>query len=167
MQDTGRVTPVTEKDKPMYGSNREIPYKITSNEMGTYIMKFVNLTPHPVVLANGTLNVTFSKDRSTPTARVEQIIEERMIECEVAPGMFVNMPMNIVTRSEVYNLPEPEAGVVYIVSSMVATHVRRPDVISPITDSSCVRDTGGRVISVKGFQTFTASPIIPKELVRN
>ena len=135
--------------------------------MGTNNMKFINLTPHPVVLSNGTLNVTFTKDRGTPTARVEQIVEERMIECEVAPGMMVSMPMNIVSRSVVYNLPEPAPGVVYIVSSMVATHVRRPDVIAPITDSSCVRDTAGRVVSVKGFQTFTATPVVTRELATN
>lgn len=81
--------------------------------------------------------------------------------------MLVSMPMNVVTRSEVYNLPEPEAGTVYIVSSMVATHVRRPDVIAPITDATCVRDASGRVISVKGFQTFTASAVVTRELVKN
>lgn len=119
-------------------------------------MKFINLTPHPVVLSNGALKITFAKDYNIPTARVEQLIVEKTIECEVVPGMIINMPMNAVTRSTVYGLPEPEEGVMYICSSMVATHVKRPDVISPITDTTCERDASGRVISVKGFQTFSA-----------
>ncbi len=117
-------------------------------------MKFLNLTPHPVVLANGALRITFEKEQGTPVARVEQVIEERTIEHEVAPGMKIALPINMVARTEVHNLPEPQDGVMLIVSSMVATHVRRPDVIAPITDATCERDGNGRVVSVKGFQTF-------------
>lgn len=125
-------------------------------------MKFLNLTPHTVTLANGTLTIKFEKDITTPVARVEQIIEEKMISYEVIPGMVIDMPVNVVTRTNVYGLPEPQEGVIYICSSMVATHVRRPDVIAPITDSTCVRDENGRVISVKGFQTFNHDYKFPK-----
>lgn len=118
-------------------------------------MKFVNLTPHPVVLSNGALKVTFAKDADTPIARLEQVIEEQSIACEVAPGMTLDMPVNVVARTIVRNLPEPMEGIIYITSSMVATHVRRPDVIAPITDATCERDANHRVVSVKGFQTFT------------
>jgi hypothetical protein len=124
-------------------------------------VKFVNLTPHPVVLSNGALRVTFEKDYSTPVARVEQVIEQATIECEIVPGMKIDMPVNAVTRSEVYNLPDPEPGVMLIVSSMVATQVKRADVIAPITDSTCERDVNGRVLSVKGFQTFNEKYTTP------
>lgn len=118
-------------------------------------MIFKNLTPHPVVLSNGALKVTFAKDYTTPVARVDNVVEEKSIACEVAPGMMLDMPVSVVSSTVVTGLPEPQEGVMYIVSSMVATHVRRPDVVAPITDASCERDASGRVVSVRGFQTFT------------
>lgn len=122
-------------------------------------MKFVNLTPHPVVLSNGALRITFEKQAGTPVARVKEVIEERNIEHEVAPGMKITLPINNVKRVEVHNLPEPTPGVMYIVSSMVAQHVKREDVIAPITDATCERDALGRVVSVKGFQSFVYAEV--------
>lgn len=117
-------------------------------------MIFKNLTPHPVVLSNGALRVTFEKDPSVPVARVEQVIEQQTIECEIVPGMKIDMPVSAITRSEIFNLPDPKPGVMLIVSSMVALQVKRPDVVAPLTDATCERDSTGKVVSVKGFQTF-------------
>lgn len=122
-------------------------------------MKFINLTPHPVVLSNGALKVTFAKGYGVPIARVEHFTEERALTCEVAPGMKVDMPVVVVTRSEVQGLPEPVKDTIYIVSGMVATFVKRADVVSPITDSTCERDSQGRVISVKGFQAYIPTSV--------
>lgn len=117
-------------------------------------MKYINLTPHPVVLSHGGITITFDRKMEDPVARLEQFTETTTIAHEIAPGMQLELPMTIITRSEVYNLPEPQEGVLYIVSTMVANSVKRPDVIAPITDSTCERDEKGRVVSVKGFQTF-------------
>ena len=122
-------------------------------------MKFINLTPHPVVLSNGALRITFEKQAGTPVVRVKEVIEERTVEHEIAPGVKITLPINNVKRVEVQNLPEPQEGVMYIVSSMVAQHVKRPDVIAPITDSTCERDELGRVVSVKGFQSFVPAEV--------
>ena len=127
-------------------------------------MKFINLTPHPVVLSNGTLKMTFARDIHTPTARVELTTETKNIECEIAPGMTLSLPVTTVTKSKIMNLPAPKEGVMYIVSSMVATYANRPDVIAPNTDATCTRDSQGRVISVQEFQTYAIQeeePAVP------
>ena len=101
-------------------------------------MKFINLTPHDIVLNNG---VVFAKDKDTPIARVSSShteFDEKGI-CKVIFG-------------EVEGLPAPTEGVIYIVSAMVASRVpNRNDVVSPATGHpNCIRENG-RIISVPGF----------------
>lgn len=126
-------------------------------------MEFKNLTPHKVVLDNGNLRITFEREITDPVARVDLSVEETRMEHELAPGVRVDLPINVVSRTSITGLPEPQKGVIYIVSSMVATQAKRADVIAPLTDSSAVRD-GGRIVSVKGFQTFTESEEFIREL---
>jgi hypothetical protein len=128
------------------------------------IMEFKNLTPHKVVLDTGGVCITFEREALDPVARVDLSVEESRMEHELAPGVRVILPVNVVSRTSITGLPEPKSGVIYIVSSMVATHAKRADVIAPLTDATAVRDGAGRIVSVKGFQTFTESAEFIREL---
>lgn len=127
-------------------------------------MKFVNLTPHYVVVKNGALQVRFEKEAGSPIARLDITTEEKNINYEVAPGIKISVPVSVASGYEVKHLPDPQPGVVYIVSTMVANFVKRPDVIAPLTDATCERDGSGRITSVKGFQTFANSTTVFKSL---
>lgn len=116
-------------------------------------MKFINLTPHEVVIANPFMNLAFKPSGSV--ARVEMTYEKKLIEVEVAEGMNLSIPCQTTPRAKVLNLPEPKEGILYIVSSYVAQIVKREDLVSPLTDNSAERDENGNILSVKSFQTYT------------
>jgi hypothetical protein len=86
--------------------------------------KFVNLTPHMI-------NV-HQPDGVTRT------------QAEPLDGI----PTYIVETGEITGLPEPEAGVVYIVSGYVSGKVQRKDVVAP---GELVRDEDGRPIGCLGL----------------
>jgi hypothetical protein len=56
----------------------------------------------------------------------------------------------------VQNLPDPQPGVIYIVSALVAQAAKRADVVSPATGHPLARrDQNGQIISVPGFVRAT------------
>ena len=99
---------------------------------------FINLTPHDIVLNNGTI---IKKEADTPIARVSSCYTE-----------FDGNGICKVQFGEVENLPEPQEGVFYIVSAMVMARVpHRTDVVAPATGHpDCIRENG-RIVSVPGF----------------
>jgi len=104
-------------------------------------MKFINLTPHDVVviLADGA-SKTFNRDgtvaRVNQTASVVQIVD--------------GVSISTVRFGDVVGLPEPVTGTMFIVSALVKSALagRRTDVVSP---GDLVRDANGNVIGCKGF----------------
>lgn len=104
-------------------------------------VKLVNLTPHPIVLSRpdeGFHLVVPSEDKDNP-ARVEETT------VEVSPGYYT------VKYGEVYGLPDPEEGTIYIVSAMVRSAVpHRTDVYSPAS-SLATRNELGHIVSVPGL----------------
>ena len=117
-------------------------------------MKIINLTPHDVVVANPYLHVTFKASGSI--ARIEMQYEKSLIEYAVTNEVKLSFTCHNAPKAKVINVPELKEGVYYIVSSYVAQTVRRPDLLSPLTDNSAERDSNGVVVSVKGFQTYSA-----------
>lgn len=117
-------------------------------------VRFVNLTPHEVNLTDGNgLMVTFKP--SGQVARVERRFEKTTMEVKITDDISIRVPLRRVHDGEVVNLPGPEEGTVYIVSFLVAEIVRRPDVVSPITDETAFRAEDGKtIIGVRGFQTY-------------
>ena len=101
-------------------------------------MNFVNLTPHAIILNNGTV---IEKNPQLPVARVASNHTE-----------FDENGICRVIYGEVENLPAPEEGVIYIVSAMVLSRAPdRHDVVAPATGHpACVRENG-RIVSVPGF----------------
>jgi len=116
--------------------------------------KFINLCPHPIHLVgeNGAV-VTFAE--SGTVARVDIRKTKKQVTVEVAEGVYLNMEVTEVEHAEVVGLPEPQEGVIYLVSSYVAQYTKRPDCICPNTDSTAIKDENGKIIGVRGFLTFT------------
>ena len=100
-------------------------------------MNFVNLTPHPVVLNDGT---TFPP--SGGVARVSATYSD-----------FDSNGVAVVKFGEPVGLPSPRNGFVFIVSGLLKQACpQRTDLVSPATGHpACRRDEGGRIISVPGF----------------
>ena len=105
---------------------------------------FINLTPHEirVRLTNGE---EFKFAPSGQAARVS-VTSEKVAEPE-------GIPVLRQVFGAVQGLPEPEEGVIYITSTLVAQVAKRVDVVSPDTGPTAIREAG-QVVAVRGLQAF-------------
>jgi hypothetical protein len=117
------------------------------------VVKFINLTPHEVVLYDETAqNVILKIPPSGKVARVS-------VKSEIV-GNIDGVPIRRTTYGDIQDLPDPLPNTVYIVSTVLlialqAKGIRRTDVVSPDTNpDSVIRDTNGRVMGVKYFQVI-------------
>lgn len=103
--------------------------------------KFINLTPHTIILNNGT--------EFNPSGKIARV-----------SNIFSNFCCGIskVFYGEIENLPEPEDGVYYIVSAMVLAANnskprcrRRGDLVAPATGHPDCKRENGFIVSVPGF----------------
>jgi hypothetical protein len=123
--------------------NHAIPAQIEKRRSN---VKFVNLTYHPI-------NLISDSGESIEIEAIGKVA--RVASLQVLVDHIGGYPVYQSKLGDVINLPEPEDGVVYITSMLVASKVNRRDVVSPNTaPHSVVRDESGNVIGVKGFQTF-------------
>ena len=101
------------------------------------MLKFVNATPHPIVLNDGRV---FEPSGVLP--RVSQFISS-----------FDSNLIATQSFGEIQGLPEPEAGVIYIVSAMVLSAAKdRVDLVAPATNhQETIRNEKGHIVSVPGF----------------
>ncbi len=107
----------------------------------------VNLTPHPIRIVNENGEVQIP-----PSGQVA-----RVASSQVVIGYVDHIPIRQTTFGQVENLPDPQPGTIYVVSSLVAQAVSgvRDDVVAPDTSPSGeVRAADGRIIAVTGFQRF-------------
>lgn len=111
-------------------------------------IKYINLTPH-VVNVELTDGSKLAFEPTKPEARMS---------VSSAPTSFENyeseVPLVAPVFGEVTNLPEPVEGVAYIVATMLAQRVMRPDVVSPDTGKTAIRNEAGQVVAVRAFQKF-------------
>ena len=105
-------------------------------------MKITNLTPHAITFISGENNMQkFIVEPSGVVARVAAHTES--IGAITTDNGFV-IPLTTTVFGEVENLPSPEEGTIYVVSSLVAGRVPdRKDVFIP---NESVRDDKGRII---------------------
>lgn len=98
-------------------------------------MKFINLTPHEIILCGKVIP-------STGLARCESVVEKI--------GEIDGVCVNRRSFGEVYGLPEPEKDTVYIVSRIVAEAVSgsRNDVF--VVDET-IRDESGKITGCKSL----------------
>ena len=107
-------------------------------------MKFINLTPHSIVV-----RLDDSERRFSPSGVVARVSSELMPR-----GETDGIPVSVPVWGPVENLPDPAESRIYIVSSLVLSHLTgRTDVVSPDTSpNGAIRDEQGRIVAVKGFQ---------------
>lgn len=106
-------------------------------------MKFVNLTPHEIVVQIG------EEEKSFPASGTVARVTSQMKEV----GTVAGIPVKSQIFGEVEGLPAPEEGTVYIVSALVLARAKeagRTDVIAPNT-AQAIRDEQGRIVAVPGF----------------
>jgi hypothetical protein len=91
--------------------------------------RIINLTPHPLVLADGRIIESSGIARC---AQVDEVI-----------GNIAGLPVVVTRFGEVYDLPDPVEGAVYVVSSITAQACKgRLDVFVPARP---LRDAQGRI----------------------
>lgn len=106
----------------------------------------INLTPHPIALADADGEIIRTIAPSGTVARVATV--PHTTDGEIA-GVPVLSP---VRYGAVEGLPAPRKGATYLVSGLVAAHVSgREDVYSPGTAPAHkpVRDPRGRIVAVR------------------
>jgi len=110
------------------------------------VAEVVNLTPHAISLANeaGEIIATFP-----PSGEVARLTTD-----SVEVGSLLGAPIKKTVYGEVSGVPDPQEGVVYLVSALVAQATKREDVVAPDTGPSAVRNADGQVVAVRGFITF-------------
>jgi hypothetical protein len=113
-------------------------------------MRLVNVTPHAVTLISPT-----GERVTVPPSGVVARVAERMES--LGEVMVDGVPLPVVRRSfgELEGLPEPEAGVLYVASALVAEaawRVGRSDVVGL---ADFVRDEQGRIV---GARALVAAP---------
>lgn len=105
----------------------------------------INLTPHRLDIVDADGNVV-SVPPSGQVARVAQTREQR--------GTIDGLAVTYSTFGQVEGLPEPQDGVIYVVSGLVLAAVPdRADVFAP---GEAVRDSEGRVIGARGLSCTRA-----------
>jgi hypothetical protein len=120
-------------------------------------VRIINLTPHELNVCDseGKIILSIPPPKDVPIPRV-QVRSEIVGEVEVDG---VKIPIRRVVYGDTENLPPPEEGTIYVVSTFVTLALRekgveRRDLLSPDTNvDSAVRDSSGRVLGVKYLQT--------------
>jgi len=107
--------------------------------------RFVNLTQHPISVYTG---------QDIVTHPITSVVA-RLATKQIVVGHIDDVPIIRTEWGDIIGLPEPEDGVIYITSSIVANAAQRRDVVSPCTSPQFgVRDWNGYVIGTKAFQCF-------------
>lgn len=100
-------------------------------------INLVNLTPHPIVIDDGTNVLTLA-----PSGTITRVATNLT---DLGDGLYTRV------WGDVVDLPAPQDNTILIVSAMVAGRVPdRTDVASPATDLA-KRDDNGRIVSVPGL----------------
>lgn len=98
-------------------------------------MKYINCTPHPIVLNNGTVY--------SPSGNVARV--------STSFSTIVNNECSVV-YGDLENVPAPEDNTKYIVSAMVLAASNRTDLVAPATGHpDTVRNEKGWIVSVPCF----------------
>lgn len=114
-------------------------------------MKFVNLTPHPITIVEGDQSTVYRVDGPAPRLAVER---ETL-------GQIGGISVVRSTMGDPTGLPDPQDGVIVIVSALVAEHpsvAARTDLAYP---GEAIRDADGKIVGAKGL---CAGPGLAKSL---
>jgi len=115
------------------------------------MVRFINLTQHSInVVRDGSVVLSIP-----PSGTVARVATFQTVVCQL-DGIDVVRTV----FGDIVGLPDPQDGVVYVVSTLVlqalkASGVDRSDVVAPDTSpASVVRDDVGQIVGVKRFQVL-------------
>lgn len=111
--------------------------------------KIVNLTGNDITIMGNYRQVVAMIPRSSRPATIR--FEREVIRMVNGKIPLVHIPDEMVW---IEGVPDPEPGVLYVVSSIIASQLRRPDVVSPDTAPGGSVKVNGRLIGVRGFQSW-------------
>lgn len=104
--------------------------------------KLINLTPHAIVIRVGENDLNLPPSGQVARVGVRQVADGSILTEAGEIALYRS------EYGEVEGLPAPEAGVVYVVSGLVAGRcVERSDVWGPDTGPTAIRE-GGQVKAV-------------------
>lgn len=103
----------------------------------------INLTPHEV-------NIFIDEETMIVLPKCET--PARCTTSNVYLGEFEGVPIYHVVYENVLNLPNPQVGVIFVVSAIVAQAVKnRDDVFAPDSGTSAIRNSSGQIVAVRGL----------------
>jgi hypothetical protein len=108
----------------------------------------VNLTPHPLTISTAAGSV-IKLPKSELPARLA-VTRHRLNDVTLDTGE--TLEVNISQLGEIENLPEPQEGVILVVSALVADAAKRGDVMSP---GELLRDGEGNIVGAKGLCAYS------------
>jgi hypothetical protein len=112
--------------------------------------KIINLTGNDITIIGNYRQVVAMYPRSSKSATIR--FEREVIRQINGKIPLVRIPAEMVW---IEGVPDPEPGVIYVTSSVIAKHLKRPDVVSPDTAPGGIVKVNGRLVGVRGFQSWT------------
>lgn len=109
--------------------------------------KIINLTPHAISVA------LVDSEEIVTVYQPSGVVARCAVSNEVAETVN-NIPVSITKFGDITDLPEPEEGTIYLVSTPTAQAAKRKDVVAPNTGKDAIRNAAGQIIAVRGFQRF-------------
>ena len=109
--------------------------------------KIINLTGNDITIVGNYRQIVTMIPKSKNPARIH-------FEREAIRMVNGKIPLVKILTVWIEGVPDPEPGVIYVVSSIIAHHLKRPDVVSPDTAPGGVVKVNGRLVGVRGFQSW-------------
>ena len=112
-----------------------------------------NLTPHRLRVVDHHGDTVLDLPAAAHPARLAQHVVEEA-------GLAGGVPVHTIRYGEPAGLPNPAPDVLFVVSRVLATHVRRADLLFPDEE---IRDATGRIIGCRALARFplTTTPTTP------
>jgi len=108
-------------------------------------MDIVNLTPHDVLVVDDNNKVLMNIPTTDLVARLKT--------APVVVGKVNGIPLVKHKCISFINLPDPNPGTMFLVSSLIQQFSSRGDLIAPDTGPSCVRDKDRNVMAIRQFKS--------------
>lgn len=72
----------------------------------------------------------------------------------VQVGEADGIPIVTAEYGDIVGLPDPQDGVVYVVSMLVASRAGRADVFGPDSGPTAIRDASGQIVAVRNLTAY-------------
>ena len=118
--------------------------------------RLINLTPHAVTIRLNEADIIIKP--TEPAARVGlKTYRSSYRIASVWTENNIEIPVHVPLFGDVEYLPDPQEGVIYITSMIVASSLtgkERGDVMGLDTGPSAIRDGDGNIVAVRGLVKY-------------